>query len=240
MPIHKTSHFTIYFGDATDAIDKKIHCLPSGTPLVEHDIFKPVARHLELQHLALLNQTHSVTGFTVKKEIPAFNYDGDFLMTDQKNIGIGVMGADCLPIIFYDEKHCAAAIAHAGWKGSVAGIAQKTVEQMRKGFETDPRDLQIFLGPCAKVCCYQVSGDFYKNLANSETDTIINRNNQYSFDLPEFNIRRLEALGISRELINQTYNQCTMCNPQFLSARLQGERLGRQMTIISLSEVNTA
>ncbi len=234
MPIHKTPHFTIYFGEAADAVDKKIHCLPSDTPLVEHDIFEPVARHLALQHLAFLNQTHSITGFTVKKEIPAFNYDGDFLMTAQKNIGIGVMAADCLPIIFYDEKHYAAAIAHAGWKGSVAGIVQKTAEQMGKEFETNPRDLQIFLGPCAKMCCYQVSADFYKNLADSETDTIINRNNQYSFDLPEFNIRCLEALGILRAAINQTYNRCTMCNPQLFSARLQGERLGRQMTIIAL------
>ena len=149
--IYKTPQFQIYFGDATDSISKKDHCIPSATPLANHTTFKPVIDRLEIKDLGFLNQTHSVDGLIVEKEIPAFNKDGDYLITAKKMIGIGVMTADCLPIIFYDTKNHVAAVAHAGWRGSVDGIASKTIKTMQQTYNTALDDIQVFLGSKRKA-----------------------------------------------------------------------------------------
>ena len=230
MP-YKTPTFSLYFGDEKDAISKKDHCIATAQPLINHAVFKPIADRLEIQQLALLNQTHSVDGFIVKDIIPAFNIDGDYLITQQKNIGLGVMTADCLPIVFYDTKNCAA-IAHAGWRGSIGQIAVCTIKKMQEE-GSQIADIQVFLGPSAKVCCYEVNADFVKNIPFRE-HVIVERNSKLHFDLPGLNIMQLKNCGIKREAINTEYNFCTICNHRFFSYRRQGENAGRQMTVIAL------
>lgn len=235
MIIHRTPQFQIYFGDTADSISKKDHCIPTAMPLVNHEKFKPVADRLEIQHLAFLNQTHSTDGFILEKEIPAFNKDGDYLITAQKNIGIGVMTADCLPIIYYDKKNHCAAVAHAGWRGSVGGIASKTIGTMQEIYNTGIDDIQIFLGPSAKQCCYVVDEKFVMNIKDFTLQVIErNRHGALCFDLPGLNILQLAQLGIDKKNIHTNYNFCTICDHRFFSYRRQAENSGRQMSIISL------
>ena len=163
--IHRVPHFSIYFGDAQDNINKATDFKSSDQSLLRLEKFEHLSSY-GLQELAFLNQTHSTYGMIIEKEIPAFNIEGDFLITNQKNIGIGVMTGDCLPIIFYDQKNNVIGIAHAGWKGSVAGVAQKTIAAMHDAFDTQASDLQIFFGPSARECCYEVQEDFVRNFEN--------------------------------------------------------------------------
>lgn len=232
MMIYKTPNLQIYFGSATDGISKKDHCVPTAIPLVNHSKFKPVAERLEVQHLAFLNQTHSIDGLIIEREIPAFNKDGDYLITAQKNIGIGVMTADCLPIVFYDTKNHVAAVVHAGWRGSVAGIAAQALHAMQKNFHSAINDLQIFFGPSAKPCCYEVSKEFINNLNGHKERVTHSKDGKYYFDVPEFNKIQLQESGVPSVAINTDYNACTICDHRFFSSRRQD--IGRQMTIISL------
>ena len=235
MIIHKAPQFQIYFGDATDAISKKDHCIPTVIPLINHEKFKPVIDRLEIKDLAFLNQTHGVDGFLVEKEIPAFDKDGDYLITAQKNIGIGVMTADCLPIIFYASKDHIIAVAHAGWRGTVAGIANITIQTMQQMFNIALDDIQIYLGPSARRCCYIVDEKFVMNIKDFTLQVIErNRHGALCFDLPGLNVLQLAKLGIHKKNIHTDYNFCTICDHRFFSYRRQAENSGRQMSVISL------
>lgn len=198
-----------------------------------HPKFKTIADRLALEQIAFLNQVHGIEGMLINNEMPAFDVDGDFLITAQKNIGIGIMAADCLPIVFYDRKNHAAAVAHAGWRGSVACIAHKVVKAMHQELGTQPADLLVFFGPAAKKCCYLVDSKFAENLAPNSF-ALIKRSNSFYFNLPEFNTLQLEQAGILRAQINFDYNFCAICDHRFFSHRRQGEQAGRQMTVIVL------
>lgn len=244
MIIHKTTFIQIYFGDAADGIDKAIHCVPTNKPLIAHEKFVPIAQMLNVIDLAFLNQTHSIQGMCLTNQIPAFTSDGDFLITERMNIGIGVITADCLPIVFYDTKNHVAAIAHAGWRGSVAGIASHTMQALKESFHSIPENIEVFLGPSAKKCCYSVANDFAHNVPPYANQVIMEREGRVYFDLPGFNKIQLIDSGINPESINEIYNICTICDYRFFSHRRQpapprsnegGEqKAGRQMTIIAL------
>ncbi len=158
--IYNNQRFTIYFGDQTDQIYKAAHCVPASAPLLLHERFKPIVHNLALKNICFLNQTHSTQGFLVNDQIPAFDIDGDFLITTKKNLGIGVMAADCLPIAIYDMQHHVAAIVHAGWRGSIAGVAPAAIMKMQEMYNSHTQDLQLFFGPSALPCCYEVKQDF--------------------------------------------------------------------------------
>ena len=234
--IHETSQFKIYFGDARDALSKTVDCVPTNNPLIGHQKFAQIATQIAVKDLACLNQIHSNCGIIVADQIPAFTYDGDFLITAQSNIGIGVLTADCLPVIMYDYKNHVAASVHAGWRGTVAGIAQEAVKMMQSSCGSQVQDLKIFFGPSAKVCCYQVNEEFEKNLQDfSYADRVVKKvNNAIYFDVPLFNALQLQHIGVQESAISYDYNLCTMCDHRFFSYRRQGEAAGRQMAIISL------
>ena len=164
--------FKIYFGSSQDALSKSLDCIPSSTPLAGNEKFFSVSQKLGIDTMAFLNQTHSNQGMIVADCIPAFDADGDFLITAQQHIGIGVMTADCLPIALYDTKNHAAAVVHAGWRGSAERIAQEAVKMMQSSCGSHVQDLKIFFGPSAKVCCYQVNEEFEKKIEKSWFDTI--------------------------------------------------------------------
>jgi polyphenol oxidase len=182
-----------------------------------------------------LHQTHGIDGHIVKSlNEESLSLEGDFIATDNKNLAIGVLTADCLPIIFYDNENHVAAIAHAGWKGTTAQIAQVTFEKLKKHFNTDAKNLEVVFGPSAKICCYEVGIEFEKSIndLNLKNKTLIKKNDKYFFDLPLYNKLLLQDYGINN--INLNYNICTICNPSFCSYRRDKEKSGLQMTTIML------
>src|SRR5438477_544569 len=83
------------------------------------------------------------------------------IIINVKNLGIGILTADCLPIIFYDPYNNIISIAHAGWRGTMQNIAIKVIETMRNSFKSKPENIEVFFGPSAKDCCYEVGENFY-------------------------------------------------------------------------------
>jgi len=80
----------------------------------------------------------------------------DALITDEPGVPLLLRFADCLPILLYDRRRKAIGLAHAGWRGTVAGIAQATVRAMAEAFGSRPGDLVAALGPAIGPCCYEV------------------------------------------------------------------------------------
>ncbi|HET7840020.1 MAG TPA: peptidoglycan editing factor PgeF [Terriglobia bacterium] len=81
---------------------------------------------------------------------------GDALMTDEPGILLAVRTADCVPVLLLDSRRRAVAAIHAGWKGMLGGIVEKTAGEMRRQFGSRPGDLFAAVGPSIGVCCYEV------------------------------------------------------------------------------------
>jgi len=80
----------------------------------------------------------------------------DAMVTNVPNICLMILLADCVPILFYDSSKRAIGIAHAGWKGTLQSVAQKTVKGLREEFGCLPQDIVVGIGPSIGPCCYQV------------------------------------------------------------------------------------
>ena len=78
------------------------------------------------------------------------------MLTNEPGILLSVRVADCLPILLVDPRWRAVAAVHAGWRGTLARIAEKTVGVMRQIFGSNPRDLRAAVGPGIRACCYEV------------------------------------------------------------------------------------
>ena len=235
MVLHNNPSFAIYLGDSNDCCVKS-NCLDCV------DYFLKLQKNFKLKKIILLKQIHSSLGLCikdidfVKSTIDIFRHEGDFLVTNVRLLGLGVLTADCLPIIFYDPKNHVIGIAHAGWRGSVNRIVSKVIDSMKKNFNSNVQDLIIYFGSCAKVCCYEVKEDFLENLEDFYfyREVIIKKENKIFFDLAKFNKLLLLDLGVKLKNINNQYNNCTICNSSFFSHRKDKLSLCRQTSIVAL------
>jgi len=240
MLLHNSSRFIISFGTQQEAFaPQEFYDIKNSVELLQQAQFIKAQQQLHLKHLVVLKQTHSDVGYYISSNamLEPYSLEGDFLITNVPRCGIGVNTADCLPIIFYDTIHHALAIAHAGWLGTIQEIAKKTFRAMQAQHTTQPEDLEIFFGPSAKPCCYEVQKDFVEKLTHSSqhaTHVISAHEKKLYCDVPLLNQLQLQELGIKKEHINYTYNLCTICSPQLCSYRRDGAFAKRQMTIAVL------
>ena len=103
------------------------------------------ARQVHGKHVALVPAGHA----------GAFD-DTDALITNAPQTPLVILTADCAAIFFLDPVHNAIGIAHAGWRGTLAGIAADTVRRMNEEFNSWPRDILVGIGPSIGPCCYEV------------------------------------------------------------------------------------
>ena len=155
----------------------------------------------EKKPIITLNQNHGnkVVCFNNQEEVKN-KLVGDAIVTTLKNTGIGVLTADCVPILFCNPKKKIIGCVHAGWKGALNGIIENTVDKFLE-LNSNTRDLVAAIGPCIDHNHYEVGHDFYKKFADQ------NKNNQQFFNVLNdkkylFNIRsyinaKLIRLGIN-------------------------------------------
>ncbi|MDP3787815.1 MAG: polyphenol oxidase family protein [Candidatus Chromulinivorax sp.] len=256
MFIIQNQKFTIYFGDAEqsislDEIEKK-----EKTSALAH-----IEQELKLKQVVFLKQEHGILGKVIDlhdHQNYFFDPVGDYLITQKKDCGIGVVTADCLPIVIYDSVTQTAAIIHAGWKGLVAGIFEKTILELitllRQGFEgQNAKHFEIYLGPAARPCCYEVQQDFVELFCETSAEALaqagqeqfreyqkysheffIQRDGKTYFDSRSFIVVIARNLGIADEKLYTRYNLCTICNLSFCSYRREQTQARRQVTMICL------
>ena len=153
----------------------------------------------------------------------------DALLTNETGICIGVSTADCTPIIIYDPEHHAAAVAHAGWRGTVARIAEKTMARMQSTYGSRPEQLLAVIGPCISVKNFEVGDEVYDAFASEgfPMSLIARREEKWHIDLPLCNEWLLTSMGVPGTQIHQTalctYDQCD----RYFSARRLGIHSGR-------------
>ncbi len=162
----------------------------------------------------------------------------DGLCTDVPGAALLVLTADCVPILFLDPVHRAIGACHAGWKGTVAKIAQNTVRTMAEEFGTRSADLMVAIGPSIGPCCYEVGANVIEAAHSSfgawAHDTLIRRDQKVYLDLWAANKLQLEEIGVAAEQICIT-GLCTSCHvDKFFSYRSEHGTTGRLAGIIAL------
>ena len=160
----------------------------------------------------------------------------DAVVTDCRNVCIGVHTADCVPVLFYDPVHHAVGAAHAGWRSTVKRIVQHTLRRMTELYGTDPEELKAAIGPCISQKNFEVGQEVYDAFASAgfPMERIARMYEKWHIDLPLCNQLQLEELGVPAANIFQSAI-CTYDNASdFFSARILKEGFGTIYTGIAL------
>ena len=117
--------------------------------------------------LILMNQTHSNKVVEIKKNNFKKKINSDAIITKNQEFALGVVTADCVPILLYDKKSEIVGCIHAGWKGALSGVIKNTVKKIKK--LSGDNDIFASIGPCIGKSSYEVDVKFYKKfLSNSQ------------------------------------------------------------------------
>lgn len=186
-----------------------------------------------------VNQVHGNTIVSVDDK----NYhalravQADALVTNAPGIAIGVETADCVPILFFDPVTRAIAAIHAGWRGMVRKIVQKTMTRMQDQFGSDPARMIAAIGPAIGPECYEVDEpvmgpmreafSFWQDVAKPRGA------GRWSLDLVKTNKMELARIGFAEKNIH-AFGLCTACRKDlFYSFRAEG-RTGRMLSVVML------
>jgi len=172
--------------------------------------------------------------------------DTDALMTDEPGVLLVSFYADCVPLYFWDPSRGAVALAHAGWKGTVGGIARATVEAMGSRYGSKPADIRGAVGPSIGACCYEVDEavlgrvrPLLGELAEAgiaSADPVIHGETpgHGRLNLKELNRQIMIKAGIMPSNIEVT-QWCTGCRMDlFFSHRMEGGGTGRMASWIGM------
>jgi YfiH family protein len=238
--------FTRHGGQSSGLYDS-LNC-GYGSHDAAHNVTANRAKAMRMMNAAedsliTLHQVHSnrVITFTDLLQARGQAHEADALVTTVPHLTLGVLTADCAPVLFADRKAKVIGAAHAGWKGAFTGILENTVQAMLDLGATK-NTIAVAIGPCIAQRSYEVGTEFKdrfleKDLTYKQFFSASHRKeNHYHFDLPGFIARRLSGIGITDVMPTP----CDTCNEKqrFFSYRratlLQEPDYGRQLSAICL------
>jgi len=208
-----------------------------------------------------VRQIHSATVHRINAATPE-PLAGDGLITNAPALLLAIKTADCVPVLVADVKQRVVGAFHAGWRGTVARIAEKGVGEMRRQFGSLPRDLRAAIGPSIRRCCYQVGSEVRAEFesqfsyAGELLEEVFDSNAihvrypllflsqrapghgdlgpEIHLDLVEANRRQLKDAGLRQEHIS-VVEGCTVCDTtRFFSHRAEFGKTGRMMAVIGI------
>ncbi len=195
--------------------------------------------HGKFKKIYTLHQTHSdqIINLDEMKE-DGFIPSSDSIITSKRNILIGVLTADCVPILLFDPTQNIIAAVHAGWKGLLNRILIKTVEKMKTDFNVNEKNIYSVLGPCIGKCCYEVENDLYSNFLSEFKDFQMSNfasvtPKKIFLDLGNIAFQQLLAVGLIADNV-ELMRICTKCDKRFFSYRRDRFSSGRQLSFLGV------
>jgi hypothetical protein len=205
-------------------------------------------RRLALKHLGLAKgalvtayQIHSakavrVTGAWQHQDAP----QADAMASAEAGVVLGILTADCAPVLFADAKARIIGAAHAGWRGARSGVLEACLDEM-VGLGASPSNINAAIGPCIAQPSYEVGPEFHRDFmaqdaANGAFFMASGRAGHFLFDLPGYVEKRLSKLGLAS--VSNLGNDTCADSERFYSYRrctLKGEKgYGRLLSAIAL------
>ncbi len=195
-----THGFFNNLGGVSTGIYKSLNC-GIGSKDKKKNIFKNleiVSKKIGIKKkIILLNQIHSKKIYFIKK-LPKSKLVGDGLITSIKGIALGILTADCAPIIFFDYKKNIIGAAHVGWRGAYKNIIKSMIKQF-KNRGSKLNDLNVVIGPCISQNSYEIKEDFKKKFLNQDLANkkhFKQKKNKIYFDLRGYIFRQLKKNAI--------------------------------------------
>lgn len=188
-------------------------------------------------------QVHSAEVVTVERPWrPDDAPKADGMVTNVPGLALGILAADCGPLLFADGEAGVVGAAHAGWKGALTGVAEATVAAM-EALGADRRRMRAVLGPCISLDAYEVGPEFFDRFEKDDprSPRFFRKSlagDRFHFDLPRYIMHRLKGLGIPA---TEHVPQCTYFNEaKFFSYRRSVHRgetdYGRNISLVALAE----
>lgn len=150
--------------------------------------------------LTTIWQVHSANAVHVAAPITGDRPKADGMVTKTPGIALGVLSADCQPVLFADKDAGVIGAAHAGWRGALGGVLEATIDAM---IELGARReaIQAVIGPCLSRRNYEVGPEFFADFVKKDPKFdqffIDGEGDRKKFDLPSFGLHRLRAAGVT-------------------------------------------
>ena len=160
---------------------------------------------VEKAKLVLMHQTHSNKVVEIKRDNYKKKIKADAMITRMRDLAIGVVTADCVPIIVCDIKNQVAGCIHAGWKGAYSGIIDNTIKKIKK--LNSKNKIYASVGPCIGNKSYEVDVKFYKKFVSKSWKNKIyftqKSKSKKLFNLRKFVNDKLLKLGVKVDHVNK-------------------------------------
>ena len=197
--------------------------------------------NVERGKLILMHQTHSNKVVEIKKNNYKKKIVADAVITKMKGFALGVVTADCVPIILYDAKNQIIGCIHAGWKGALLGVIKNTISKIKK--ISSGNKIYACIGPCIDRKNYEVDKNFYKMfVAKSRNNKIYfsnKKNEKKLFNLRKFVTDRLIKANIKVDQVDRdTYAEKSNFFSYRRSCKLKQKDYGRCISSICMPELN--
>ena len=198
-----------------------------------------VLEDLHADHLLHPIQVHSdkiLHPKEISKEPRQRGTEADAMMIAKPGVAVGVVTADCLPILIADTQSETVAAVHGGWRGLFANISKKTIAAMCNEFQSEPQSLLAAIGPGISLQAYEISYDLMTKFVDRypwAAYMINTSQNRIRLNLQEIARYQLEEAGLKPANID-TVSGCTFFDETlFDSYRRQGDAAGRQLSAVS-------
>ena len=212
-----------------------------------------VAEAVGARSVATLEQVHGRDVVTVTGDalLPAQRARGDAFISNHDAMAVAVRTADCVPLLLADTRTGAVAAVHAGWRGTVAGVATAAVEALQLRFGVDARNVVVAIGPSIGACCYRVGQDVVDAFAAAGHGLLerwfVRRDPGSGVQDPEV---RLDLIAANRDQLVMAgvpvaqIHACGLCTAMHLEAltsyRAEKEKAGRLAAAIRGRAYNPA
>ena len=204
-----------------------------------HKNLKFVAKKMGVKktNLILMNQTHSNKVVEIKKYNYKKKIDADAMITQMKDLAIGVLTADCVPIIIFDIRNDVVGCIHAGWKGAFLGVVDNTIKKIKRlNFKNK---IYACVGPCIGKKSYEVDMKFYKKFVSKSWKYKIyftkKNKTKKLFDLRKFVTDKLLKLSVKVDHVDKdTYAEKSNFFSYRRSLKLKQKDYGRCISAVRL------
>ena len=233
-------------GGVSHGIYASLNCGPGSNDERDHvrENRRRVAEFLGVgaQDLVSCYQVHSAEAVVVKKPWAMENaHHADAMVTNVAGIALGILTADCVPVLFLDPVARVIGAAHAGWKGAIGGVIEATVSSMRS-LGAEPGNIIAAIGPCIQQGSYEVGQDFLDRFIEHDPEnvrffspSVIDE--RHMFDISSYVASRLQACGVGQGSV--CYADTASDEDRFFSYRracLRDEKeYGRMISAICLT-----
>lgn len=193
---------------------------------------------LEAGQMIYPDQTHSSCVADVPGDPNLLMAETDALVTNKSGLCLCVQTADCVPLLLFDSEKSVIAAVHAGWRGTVGRIAEKTVCKMIKNYGVSAGNIRVAVGPSISPNVYEVGDEVVeaarRSIPNVEITLHKNKHGRFHFNLWEANRQLLLNAGVKSQRI-QVLEACSFSESEkYYSARRDGVDTGRMVSGIML------